>query len=122
MRFEDYMGAGPEIMPFGKHRGMPVRDCPRSYLAWCLENCDLRLRPTLRLAIVRELRSWLDEQGGPAPAGVRPDAAVPDVLSAVRGWYRRLSLRYHPDKGGSTAAMAAINEAYEQLRSDLRLG
>jgi hypothetical protein len=34
--------------------------------------------------------------------------------------YRRLSKKYHPDKGGSDAAMAAINEEYEILLNNLK--
>ena len=31
-------------------------------------------------------------------------------LDALGGWYRRLCLDYHPDRGGSTEAMQALNE------------
>jgi hypothetical protein len=26
------------VMPFGRHKGKPLREVPRGYLRWCLEN------------------------------------------------------------------------------------
>ncbi len=36
----------------------------------------------------------------------------------IKARYRQLSLRYHPDQGGSTAKMARLNEAYRILSND----
>jgi hypothetical protein len=33
----------------------------------------------------------------------------------IQTWYRRLSLRYHPDRGGSDAAMRVVNNARDLL-------
>ncbi len=46
--------ATPEVdarmaMPFGKHRGTPLRDVPRGYLLWAQKNLDLQ--PDLALSI-----------------------------------------------------------------------
>jgi uncharacterized protein (DUF3820 family) len=30
------------LMPFGKHKGTPIKDLPSSYVAWALENLDDR--------------------------------------------------------------------------------
>lgn len=39
--------------------------------------------------------------------------SIPEITrEAVKTAYRRLSLQRHPDKGGSTEAMAQLNEAY----------
>lgn len=39
--------------------------------------------------------------------------SIPEITPAiVKTAYRRLALLRHPDKGGSTAAMACLNEAY----------
>ena len=37
------------------------------------------------------------------------------TLDAIKTAYRRASSKFHPDKGGSTQMMQAINEAYEVL-------
>ena len=29
-------------MPFGKHKGKPLVEVPKSYLRWLKENCELR--------------------------------------------------------------------------------
>jgi len=42
------------LMPFGKHRGRPLRQIRRSYLRWILDNCD-QLQPELNRAIVAML-------------------------------------------------------------------
>ena len=45
--------------------------------------------------------------------GVPPNADAGTVRSAMA----RLALAYHPDKGGTQAQMARINEAYEIART-----
>lgn len=41
--------------------------------------------------------------------------ASPDEITAA---YRRLALQHHPDRGGDTRKMAAINAAYEALMGE----
>jgi curved DNA-binding protein CbpA len=36
-------------------------------------------------------------------------------LDAIKSAWRKACSKYHPDKGGSTAMMQAVNEAYETL-------
>jgi hypothetical protein len=45
-------------MPFGKHRGLAIRDLPDSYLSWMLENADLK--NSLR----RHLEAEYEKRGG----------------------------------------------------------
>jgi hypothetical protein len=99
-------------MPFGKHRGQRLEDVPHDYLRWCLanlENIDFRLR----LAMQRAL-GWHGGRPGPAAGGdVRP--VVARVEEGLKAWYRRASLKYHPDRGGSNAAQIIVNDCYESL-------
>jgi hypothetical protein len=44
------------------------------------------------------------------------EAPAPDLAEVLRTSYRQLVLDFHPDRGGSTEAMQAINEAYNRLR------
>jgi hypothetical protein len=98
-------------MPFGKHKGESLRDIPYDYLSWVLDNCT-RIDRWLRAAIRQELDRRLDDDGDPEPAYPPPA----DLQNVVRAWYRRLVLKYHPDRGGSHEAMKAINDAHEQLK------
>jgi hypothetical protein len=97
-------------MPWGKHRGQPLSEVPAGYLAWCLEECD-GLKPSLRDAIRDELarRFALGYQ----PPLTRP---APDFRPAIDELYRALVLAWHPDRGGSTEAMQAVNDFYDRLR------
>lgn len=31
----------PTIMPFGKHKGMPIKDVPYNYMTWCFKQADM---------------------------------------------------------------------------------
>ena len=48
--------------------------------------------------------------------GIEQSASLDDVKLA----YKRLAMRYHPDKGGSDTDFARIQSAYETLK-DLSL-
>jgi hypothetical protein len=86
-------------MPFGKFKGCPVHSLPEDYLSWLWENIELR--EPLRSAVADALE------------GQEPHF-LPEP-STVKGIYRRLAMKWHPDHGGSTEAMQAINEFYELL-------
>jgi hypothetical protein len=102
-----------ETMPFGRYKGSSLEDVPSSYLAWCLRTCDLD--PWLREAIEEELNSRAPRRP-PPPRNPPPGPPPPVLAGIISEWYRRLALRYHPDRGGSTEAMQAINDAAAQLR------
>jgi hypothetical protein len=101
-------------MPWGKHRGELIADIPSSYLAWLVENAD-DLRHDLEMAIRDELARRF---GRPCPVCARRRPEMPrHAIDAelVSQWTRRLALQFHPDRGGSDAAMAAINVGRELL-------
>lgn len=92
-------------MPFGKYRDQPIDQIPTGYLRWLL---TIDLWPDLQSAVEEELE--LRREGferGPRQA---PTPAI-DVAS----WYRQLSMRFHPDRGGSKEAMQAVHAAKELL-------
>jgi hypothetical protein len=104
-------------MPFGKYRGRPLSGVPFDYLVWVLENVS-SLNPWLRRGITAELdrRVAAEEEYKPAPAPPPPPGGLVDIASVVRTWYRELSMKYHPDRGGSHEAMTALNDAHERLK------
>lgn len=104
-------------MPWGKHKGERLDQIPPGYLRWVLENCD-----HLTLGLRRDIRWVLDELDGEA-ANVPAAPAVQrtDLPEVVRGWHRELVMRFHPDRGGSTEVMQAINAAADRLKELLHL-
>jgi hypothetical protein len=99
-------------MPFGKYRGYLLADVPLSYLRWCLRELQ-DLDPDLRREMRRVVQSRTRPEPEPQPAPAGPPATWDMVL---RNWYREMSLRFHPDRGGNVVAMQTINLAYERLR------
>jgi hypothetical protein len=97
-------------MPFGKYRGRLLSDFPESYLRRVLAN-RANANPYLLDVIARELRRRHH-------ANCESDASTPPVAwnDIISRWYRELSRRWHPDRGGSKEAMQAINDAHERLR------
>ncbi|MHB8955439.1 MAG: J domain-containing protein [Pirellulaceae bacterium] len=97
-------------MPFGKHMGQAIEDIPTGYLRWLL---TIDLLPHLQYAVQQELSNRK------AGAQRQPPPKTPAVID-LAGWYRRLSMRFHPDRGGSKEAMQAINAARELLEEMIR--
>lgn len=99
-----------------------MTDVPSDYLRWMLDSCDLW--DATRQAIEEVLRRRYAEPEGdewdePPPRGSRADSAPARLAEGVRTWYRRMTLRYHPDRGGSTEAMQVIVDAHNELRREL---
>lgn len=113
---------------FGKHKGQDIEDVPDSYLTWVLDNCP-KLGETTTTAIKKKLGIINDEyqaqmrsQLAQAVIRAKIDArgeARDEAISALKTVYRTLSRKYHPDMGGDTAKMAAINEYHEQVTKAL---
>jgi hypothetical protein len=100
---------------FGKHKGVPVSDVPTGYLRWVLRECEC-IDPPLRAAVEDELARRGSAPSAPAGAG---HAVVPwDGL--VARWYRELTMKWHPDRGGSREGMQAVNDAHDRLRKLLQ--
>jgi hypothetical protein len=100
-------------MPFGKHRGKRLCDVPLSYLVWVANTCNLDY--LLRRVVEQEVerRAGQDDDPGPQPQRHPPPSV--DWWPIVKRWYGEMALRFHPDRGGSHAAMVAINEVRGRL-------
>jgi hypothetical protein len=99
---------------FGKHKNKLLEDVPCDYLAWALENCN-NISMWLKAAIARELERRIDARAEEAPPP-SPSCGLVDIRGVISSWYREMSLRFHPDRGGSDEAMKAINHAYDRLK------
>lgn len=89
-----------------------VDSLPTDYLGWLLSLGD-GLREPLRSAVESEYQRRQRPRGAvkALPAPVRTKAQ-----ELVQCGYRSLAQRYHPDHGGNTEAMTAVNLAVEWLR------
>lgn len=74
-------------------------------------------RPHRPVASVNEpphhIRRWVER----ILAEGEHDADRADELTRITSGYRTLAQRYHPDKGGSSQDMQALNEAVQWLRN-----
>jgi hypothetical protein len=101
---------------FGKYKGWPLADVPTGYLRWMLREVE-RLDYYTRRAAEEVLRAREcsrqpgeddDDCDDPAPPQL-------DWRPVVKQWFARLSLRYHPDRGGSDAEMRVVTNAHDLL-------
>ena len=97
-------------MPFGKYRWEPIAEIPTSYLEWVIGTCDIERR--LRKAIKEELAKRIGRVPEREKSG---NGQLVNLKDVVRQWYREMSLRFHPDRDGSHAAMVAVNEGHARL-------
>lgn len=98
-------------MPWGKHKGLEFGEIPDSYLLWVLDKADYAT-PSLKSAIRKHF-------GIEDPEPEEPDTPSSNVASmemVVKAWWRRMTLKFHPDRGGSIVAFQTINEAHEHLK------
>jgi hypothetical protein len=102
--------------PFGKTRDRPLTQVPTSYLEWLLR--EVTLRPWLHHEVVEELGRREQAEQQPAPGPMIDREALGDLVSR---WFRQLALKWHPDRGDSDKAMAALHDARDSLRELLGL-
>lgn len=98
---------------FGKYKGVELEEIPTEYLEWVVGNVE-RINPYVLAAIKDELdirRPSLFKKS---------TKQAPELLTKTSLVYKTLSKKYHPDVGGNTQAMQALNEFYENLKEILR--
>ena len=100
-------------MPFGKWRGYDLSEIPLNYLQWLWGNADLR--GGLLDAVCYEIQSRQEQIERRKDFSFAMPTAKIDA-GQIQKIYRNLAVKWHPDKGGNHAAMAAINEFYELIK------
>jgi hypothetical protein len=65
---------------------------------------------------------WAEQSGlfGDAEPKTPPSAAADFKLSECSKVYRRLAFEHHPDRGGDSRVMQAINQLWDAVRRDLK--
>lgn len=110
----------------GKYHGKHLSKVPGSYLMERWEKAqregglDARFRKPLLNEIVRRLGidipATVEQQVAQRLAAVpSPSTAAPLGSSKINDTYRKLATQFHPDRGGSTVAMQALNAFRDAL-------
>lgn len=94
-----------EKFPFGKYKGYDLNDLPTTYIVYALEEFDLPDELIFDLKVILALR--LDMTGSNEINALK-----------VRGAYRKLTKKFHPDKGGSQESFIALTEFYKLLTDE----
>src|SRR5262245_53117450 len=126
----------------GRHRDKPPGEMPLPYVVWLLTEADIGpdQRAALEAGLWSRICAWqaIRQAFNAAAAQARADGfaqgyaeghaygkgkvvGVAFLKDAVATWARTLALRFHPDRGGSDQAMAAVNHARELLLQLLAL-
>lgn len=96
------------VFTFGKYAGMPLSEIPASYLGLAIETF------TMPEPLLEQCRDELLSRLVQSCNGLTPVQSA-DYLLRVKTAYRTLALKYHPDRGGSTSAMQALNDYHKAL-------
>lgn len=134
-------------LEFGKHKGQDISEVPTQYLEWLLRADVNSLGPGGKLHVESELfrrrqkqraeqdrwraryESFRGESWGEEPrrsqslGGVQvviPAQRLALVVELIEAGFRALSMKLHPDKGGTTEQMQELNELRTQLRNQLK--
>ncbi len=107
-------------MPFGKHKGKELEEIPESYLLWIYDHANFA-SPTLRREIARIIGVDYSDPNevhgfGGQQRQQEKQQRVGLTTDDLDGWFRRLSRKFHPDRGGSNEAMKALLEGLEELK------
>ena len=94
------------LMPFGMYKGQRIDEIPDDYLLWL---CTVPLLREPLLSAVKLVMAQRQEE-------VRRNSEAAAVYcDRVRKIYLNMAKKWHPDVGGTTQAMQAINEFYDEL-------
>jgi len=116
-------------MQYGKFKGWDMREVPHSYLIWLCKEKESELDQFQRQCAltpwwsgamksrdeeIKRLKAQVDE------LEIKLRAAQIDrdlTIDELSRWFRENALRFHPDRGGNTEAMRAINEIHGKLKT-----
>lgn len=102
-------------MPFGKYKGIDILELPSNYLLYALETFDLPEELTIVLSTTLYDRLIAMPNCGGYFENMVINIGIDE--HKIKAVYKALTLKYHPDKGGSHEAMQAINEFRDLLNN-----
>lgn len=108
---------GNRTMTFGQHKGKALKDIPRDYLAWALDNAKGQMSAALLADVKAVLRA--DADANQHANSTRAADPLDVARAALRRAYGRLSKRHHPDHGGTAAKQAVVNEFHEAATAEI---
>ena len=113
-----------QVLPFGKFKGQAVHlmNSPeeRRYLAWFINNVE-QIAPPLHTTILYQLGFLPMHEAPPRPEWAAVlELRLPIRPEDVKGAYRTLAKKHHPDTGGSEEQMQRLNSARAQATAYLR--
>src|SRR5262245_12401253 len=97
-------------LPWGKFRGQTLENVPAGYLGWIVEESNAERE--IKLAALQELACRFGFESEEQPC-----QRCEELGRRWPAMYHRLALAVHPDRGGTTEAMQAVNELDEALRN-----
>lgn len=100
---------------FGKHRGKPICYVPTSYLMWAISQCNCVLNNSWLLA---SIHAELVKRGFTPPSAPGEPSRTGNLSmeKVIQTWWREQVKIHHPDRGGNTAVMQALNNAHQRLK------
>ena len=116
-------------LPFGKYKDYEIEDVPSDYLEWLLEHDVLKSRylreEAERVLDEREGGGWYAKQPPHTDNSAGTAISVPVArrklfAELIECGFRALSLKKHPDHGGSNEAMRELVELRDALRLQLK--
>ena len=113
-----------QSLPFGKFKGRAVlaMNTPeeRRYLTWFANSIET-MAPPLLITILYQLGFLPMNETPPRPEWAAVlDLRLPVRPEDVKGAYRTLAKKHHPDAGGSEEQMQRLNSARDQATAYLR--
>lgn len=119
-------------MLFGKYKDKEIADIPLEYLHWLANNVELK--GALKWSVCKHLKMNVDDLEQlrtdynaaieenkvlkeevaklQKPSG-KPAKAAKNNFDSL---YRKLAMKYHPDRGGDEIAMKVVNEIFDEIR------
>lgn len=104
-------------IPFGKFKGEDVSYLPDEYLWWLFGQNFLK--PPLNEVVRDETMQRWPEKFESLPD--KQSGTRPDMKQAVQSVFRELANTFHPDHGGNTEAMKALNLFREKILGVIEL-
>jgi hypothetical protein len=105
------------------YREAGAREGVRSPGGWLAEHkcwfVERAVWPAVRACLERAGHTIIEEGAEGEPEAPRRNGTRPqpiDPRAVLRAWLAEMRRRWHPDRGGSDQAMAAVNDGYERLR------